>query len=236
MLDERSGSVSIENETNEIKISAWTVRSKARPTWVSLCSTIRRNFSLKRGVLRWSIAEILHYAPEIELVNDHDLLTVASPVGGIFDFSAIAGIRPARIAFGTHDQVVRVVSYPVMKFATVFLNGFDHVFTWSLVRSAGKAKQTTRPVRDPGIRSIFCVSHNSFALAEPRPMSKHADPHYKEHQQQHAKRRHPPHKDWRLWTAVVLMLAAMFAYVISDDEALAPNAEPEDQTVPAAAE
>lgn len=31
------------------------------------------------------------------------------------------------------------------------------------------------------------------------------------------------HKDWRTWTALALMLAAMFAYVLSDDESLAPG-------------
>jgi hypothetical protein len=31
------------------------------------------------------------------------------------------------------------------------------------------------------------------------------------------------HRDWRVWVALVLMLAAMFAYVMSDDESLQPG-------------
>lgn len=30
------------------------------------------------------------------------------------------------------------------------------------------------------------------------------------------------HKDWRIWTAIVLMLAAMVAYVMSGDEQIRP--------------
>ena len=31
------------------------------------------------------------------------------------------------------------------------------------------------------------------------------------------------HRDWRAWTVVLVMLAAMAAYVVSDDEALRPG-------------
>lgn len=31
------------------------------------------------------------------------------------------------------------------------------------------------------------------------------------------------HRDWRVWVIVGLMLAAMFAYVMSDDESLQPS-------------
>jgi hypothetical protein len=31
------------------------------------------------------------------------------------------------------------------------------------------------------------------------------------------------HRDWRFWVAIVLMLAAMAAYVLSNDEALQPG-------------
>ncbi|MGQ0633661.1 MAG: hypothetical protein ACT4QC_03545 [Planctomycetaceae bacterium] len=41
------------------------------------------------------------------------------------------------------------------------------------------------------------------------------------------------HKDWRVWVAVVLMLAAMLAYVLSFDESLQPQADIK-QPVPAA--
>lgn len=43
------------------------------------------------------------------------------------------------------------------------------------------------------------------------------------------------HKDWRAWLVVGLMLAAMLAYVLSDDERLQPG-EPLGEEVPAAAE
>jgi len=45
----------------------------------------------------------------------------------------------------------------------------------------------------------------------------------------------PIHHDWRLWVAVVLMLAAMGAYVATMDEAIVPG-EPVGEEVPAAAE
>jgi hypothetical protein len=45
-----------------------------------------------------------------------------------------------------------------------------------------------------------------------------------EHDHGHgARRRKPLHQDWRLWTAIVLMLAAMILYVLSDNEAFAPG-------------
>ncbi len=44
------------------------------------------------------------------------------------------------------------------------------------------------------------------------------------------------HKDWRTWAVVGLMLAAMFAYVMSDDEALVPGENGDEPVVPAAVE
>ncbi len=50
------------------------------------------------------------------------------------------------------------------------------------------------------------------------------------------KRGHAPpkkkgiHKDWRAWTAVVLMLAAMVIYVLSFDESLQPGVDIEQET------
>jgi len=35
------------------------------------------------------------------------------------------------------------------------------------------------------------------------------------------------HRDWRLWVAVVLMLIAMGAYVLSDNEVFAPGGKGE---------
>ncbi len=43
------------------------------------------------------------------------------------------------------------------------------------------------------------------------------------------------HRDWRFWTAVVLMLAAMAVYVLSFDESLEPGGQISPE-VPAAAE
>jgi hypothetical protein len=43
------------------------------------------------------------------------------------------------------------------------------------------------------------------------------------------------HKDWRMWTVVLLMVAAMAVYILSFDESLEPG-EPEQREVPAAAE
>jgi hypothetical protein len=42
------------------------------------------------------------------------------------------------------------------------------------------------------------------------------------------------HRDWRMWIVVGLMLAAMVAYVLSDDESLQPSGGPSQQPVPAA--
>jgi hypothetical protein len=36
------------------------------------------------------------------------------------------------------------------------------------------------------------------------------------------------HKDWRTWTVVILMLAAIAAYVLTDDEALGPGGQPQE--------
>lgn len=43
------------------------------------------------------------------------------------------------------------------------------------------------------------------------------------------------HKDWRAWTVVVLMLAAMAGYILSMDEEIVPG-EPAQPQMPAAAE
>lgn len=43
------------------------------------------------------------------------------------------------------------------------------------------------------------------------------------------------HKDWRVWAGVGLMLAAMFAYVMSDDESLQVGGGVPQQPMPAAA-
>jgi hypothetical protein len=41
-------------------------------------------------------------------------------------------------------------------------------------------------------------------------------------QHKHLQERRPFHKDWRVWTAVILILAAMASYVLTNDEVLRP--------------
>ena len=45
--------------------------------------------------------------------------------------------------------------------------------------------------------------------------------HHHEHEQ--AKKKRPIHHDWRAWVVVILMLAGMLAYVLSNDESLQPG-------------
>jgi hypothetical protein len=59
-----------------------------------------------------------------------------------------------------------------------------------------------------------------------------------EHKHNHEHERAPRrglHRDWRVWAIIGLMLAAMFAYVMSDDESLQFSGGPPRPTVPAAA-
>lgn len=57
-----------------------------------------------------------------------------------------------------------------------------------------------------------------------------------EHQHGHnAPRKKGIHRDWRVWTAIALMLAAMAAYILSFDESLGPGDQISPE-VPAAAE
>ena len=51
----------------------------------------------------------------------------------------------------------------------------------------------------------------------------------------HGSARKGLHRNWRFWVAVGLMLAAMFAYVISDDESLQPGGGPPGEPMPASA-
>jgi hypothetical protein len=44
------------------------------------------------------------------------------------------------------------------------------------------------------------------------------------------------HKDWRAWTVVLIMVAAMAVYILSFDEEISPNGGPLQEEVPAAAE
>lgn len=56
-------------------------------------------------------------------------------------------------------------------------------------------------------------------------MSKNKKTHHREHDGtvEHVKKKQELHKDWRTWTAVILMLVAMLAYILSEDESLAPG-------------
>ena len=42
------------------------------------------------------------------------------------------------------------------------------------------------------------------------------------------------HKDWRTWTVVILMLAAMLIYILTNDEAIEPGGNGVEPQVPAA--
>ncbi len=53
--------------------------------------------------------------------------------------------------------------------------------------------------------------------------------------QTHPHTKKPIHRNWMFWVAVVLMLAGMGVYVLSDDESLLPGGG-EGPPVPAAAE
>lgn len=58
-------------------------------------------------------------------------------------------------------------------------------------------------------------------------MSKHQrDHHHGGERHQAAAQRRGLHKDWRVWVGVILMLAAMGAYVFTMDESIQPPAEP----------
>lgn len=65
---------------------------------------------------------------------------------------------------------------------------------------------------------------------------KHASAH--EHKHEHGHQHGPAwkhlHRDWRLWVAIALMLAAMFMYVLSNDESLQPGGGPPQTPMPAA--
>jgi hypothetical protein len=51
-------------------------------------------------------------------------------------------------------------------------------------------------------------------------------------QHRHLKEGRAIHKDWRVWTAVILILVAMAVYVLTDNERLTP-APPNPQAAPA---
>lgn len=67
-------------------------------------------------------------------------------------------------------------------------------------------------------------------------MTQHHHDHAHGHQHEHQNAKNQGlHKDWRTWAVVLLMLAAMAAYVLSEDESLVPG-EPPGERAPAMAE
>ena len=64
-------------------------------------------------------------------------------------------------------------------------------------------------------------------------MNKHDHKHEHKHDTHHTPK-WAPHKDWRLWTVVGLMLAAIAAYVLTMDESIIPGSNTEEPEVPAA--
>lgn len=64
-------------------------------------------------------------------------------------------------------------------------------------------------------------------------MTDHPKKHKTQHNHGSHARKTPPHKDWRAWVVVGLMLAAMVAYIFSMDESIEPG-EVEQPRVPAA--
>ena len=55
--------------------------------------------------------------------------------------------------------------------------------------------------------------------------------HHPNHPRHHQgkKKKKGLHKDWRIWSVVILMLVAMAAYVLTDDEALGPGGQPQEE-------
>ncbi|MGO9114705.1 MAG: hypothetical protein ACLP9L_36275 [Thermoguttaceae bacterium] len=56
----------------------------------------------------------------------------------------------------------------------------------------------------------------------------HSHAHGHQHNHDHHDHHHGPawkrlHRDWRVWLGVILMLTAMAAYVVSQDESLRPG-------------
>lgn len=66
-------------------------------------------------------------------------------------------------------------------------------------------------------------------------MTKHSQKHDHGHHHEHEShvQKQPPHKDWRLWIVVGLMLAAMLGYIFSMDEEIEPGGVEAEQRMPA---
>jgi hypothetical protein len=66
-------------------------------------------------------------------------------------------------------------------------------------------------------------------------MTQHHHEHTHGHQHAHQPKSQGLHKDWRTWAVILLMLAAMAAYVLSVDEEIVPGEVPGERA-PAMAE
>ena len=66
-------------------------------------------------------------------------------------------------------------------------------------------------------------------------MNKHSQKRSTGHHHDHKPKKRSPHKDWRAWVVVGLMLVAIATYVLSLDESIWPGATNDEQRVPAAA-
>ena len=69
-------------------------------------------------------------------------------------------------------------------------------------------------------------------FSETKAMNQHSSKHSAQHKHDHKPQRRPPHKDWRVWVVVGLMLAAIAVYVLSQDESFQPGGNVQ-QPVPA---
>jgi hypothetical protein len=61
----------------------------------------------------------------------------------------------------------------------------------------------------------------------------HGHGHNEHGHNEHSRKEWRWHRDWRTWVVVILMLAAMVGYVLSDNESLQPG-KPQQQEMPAA--
>jgi hypothetical protein len=62
----------------------------------------------------------------------------------------------------------------------------------------------------------------------------HEHEHHGRHGGHPMHKRKPFHRDWRAWVVVGLMLAAMYAYIMSMDESLQPGKPVQGPVMPAA--
>jgi hypothetical protein len=81
----------------------------------------------------------------------------------------------------------------------------------------------------------MCSADTSHFFGGYRRMAQHEHSRGKEHHHPHGETTSAIHRKWWFWAVVALMLAAMLMYVATDDEAIGPGGEI-NQQVPADAE